>query len=172
MKKHFFALLILCMSMQGALAQEFPTLSTDESTVWYLIQFVNGGKAITATTPDAEISVGAAVGNDAQLWKVTGNSTEGYQFTNKKGYMLYVSSAALNEKLKSSASAAGVNRFTITASGEGYEVHPWGNSNISINLWGGPNDNRGAGLWNNGDQNNPVKFVDATVFEKMGGVLH
>lgn len=170
MKKHFFALLILCMSMQGALAQEFPTLSTDESTVWYLIQFVNGGKAITATTPDAEISVGAAVGNDAQLWKVTGNSTDGYQFTNKKGYMLYVSSAALNEKLKSSASAAGVNRFTITASGEGYEVHPWGNSSISINLWGGPNDNRGAGLWNNGDQNNPVKFVDATVFENMGKI--
>ena len=167
MKKHFLALLCFGMSMLGALAQGFPTVSTDDHAVWYLIQFVNGGKAITADTPDAEISVGAAVGNEAQLWKVTGNGTEGYQFVNKKGYTLYVSSAAVNEKVKASATAQGVSRFTITEAGEGYEVHPKGNSGISINLWGGPNDNRGAGLWNNGDQNNPVKFVDATAVENM-----
>ena len=167
MKKHFLALLCFGMSMLGALAQGFPTVSTDDHAVWYLIQFVNGGKAITADTPDAEISVGAAVGNEAQLWKVTGNGTEGYQFVNKKGYTLYVSSAAVNEKVKASATASGVSRFTITEAGEGYEVHPKGNSGISINLWGGPNDNRGAGLWNNGDQNNPVKFVDATAVENM-----
>ena len=167
MKKHFLALLCFGMSMLGALAQGFPTVSTDDHAVWYLIQFVSGGKAITADTPDAEISVGAAVGNEAQLWKVTGNGTEGYQFVNKKGYTLYVSSAAVNEKVKASATASGVNRFTITEAGEGYEVHPKGNSGISINLWGGPNDNRGAGLWNNGDQNNPVKFVDATAVENM-----
>ena len=73
----------------------------------------------------------------------------------------------VNEKVKASATAQGVSRFTITAVGDGYEVHPKGNSGISINLWGGPNDNRGAGLWNNGDQNNPVKFVDATAVENM-----
>ena len=124
MKKHFLALLCFGMSMLGALAQGFPTVSTDDHAVWYLIQFVNGGKAITADTPDAEISVGAAVGNEAQLWKVTGNGTEGYQFVNKKGYTLYVSSAAVNEKVKASATASGVSRFTITEAGEGYEVHP------------------------------------------------
>ena len=170
MKKQLLLALALVASMSGALAQGFPTISTDENTVWYLIQFMNGGKAITAATPDAEISVGPAVGSDAQLWKVTGNDTDGYQFTNKKGYMLYVSSAALNEKVKSSASATGVNRFTITTSGEGYEVHPVGKADVAMNLWGGPSDNRGAGLWNNGDQNNPVKFVDATVFENLGKI--
>ena len=168
MKRHFLSLLCFGMSMLGALAQGFPTVSTAENTVWYLIQFVNGGKAITAATPDEEISVGAAVGSADQLWKVTGNGSDGYQFTNKKGYTLYVSTAALNEKLKSSASATGVSRFTITPSGEGYELHPKGNDGISLNLWGGPNDNRGAGLWNNGDPNNPVKFVDASALEAAG----
>lgn len=170
MKKHLLTLLCFGMSMVGALAQGFPTISTGEDASWYLIQFVNGGKAITAETPDAEISVGAATGSDAQLWKVTGNEADGYQFTNKKGYTLYVSSAALNEKVKSSAAATGVSRFTITTVDGGYEVHPKGNTGVSINLWGGPNDNRGAGLWNNGDQNNPVKFVDASVFENLGKI--
>ena len=168
MKRHFLSLLCFGMSMLGAIAQGFPTVSTAENTVWYLIQFVNGGKAITAATPDEEISVGAAVGGADQLWTVTGNGSDGYQFTNKKGYTLYVSKAALNEKLKSSASATGVSRFTITPSGEGYELHPKGNDGISLNLWGGPNDNRGAGLWNNGDPNNPVKFVDASALEAAG----
>ena len=159
MKKKFF-LTALCfgMSMMGTLAQSFPTISTDENTRWYLIQFVNGGKVIIADTPDTEITVGAATGGDSQLWKVTGNETDGYQFTNKKGYVLYVSSATKNEKLKSSATVSGVNRFTIVKGTNGYEVHPKGNANISINLWGGPNDNRGAGLWDNGDPNNPVNF--------------
>ncbi len=170
MKKSLLALLCFGMSAVSVSAQGFPTISTDGNTVWYLIQFVNGGKTIIANTPDAEITVGAATGADTQLWKVTGNGTDGYQFTNKRGYTLFVSSAAKNEKVKSSASPAGVSRFTITEKGEGYEVHPVGNTSIALNLWGGPSDNRGAGLWNNGDQNNPVKFVNASAFEHLGKI--
>ena len=170
MKKYLLALLCFGMSTMGVLAQGFPTISEGENATWYLIQFVNGGKAIIAETPDAEIAVGAATGADAQLWKVTGSEADGYRFTNKKGYTLFVSSAAVNEKVKSSASPAGVSRFTITASGDGYEVHPVGNADIAVNLWGGPNDNRGAGLWNNNDVNNPVKFVEASVFENLGKI--
>ena len=36
-----------------------------------------------------------------------------------------------------------------------------------MNLWGGPNENRGVGLWDNNDQNNPVTFVDASTLDNM-----
>ena len=94
MKRHLVAMFALVACALGALAQGFPTVSTAENTAWYLIQFVNGGSAITAETSGAEVTTSVAVGSDAQLWKVTGTEAEGYQLTNKKGYVLYVGSAA------------------------------------------------------------------------------
>ena len=165
MKRHFLAMFALVACAMGALAQSFPTVSTAERTVWYLIQFANGGNAITAETSGAEITTSAAVGNDAQLWKVTGDAS-GYQLTNKKGYTLYVASAAKNQKVHASSSASGVSKFTIAAINGGYEIRPVGNADISMNLWGGPSENRGVGLWDNGDQNNKVNFVDASIIEQ------
>ena len=171
MKRHLLALLCFGMSMLGALAQGFPTVSTDENTVWYLIQFINGGNAITAENAGANVTTSSAVGNDAQLWKVVGNDADGYQLTNKKGYTLYVNSAAKNEMVKAAATASGVSKFKLSASSEGsYELCPVGNSSVAMNLWGGPSENRGVGLWSKGDQNNPVKFVDAKTFENLGKI--
>ena len=166
MKKRFFlALLCTGLSVMGALAQGFPTVSTPENTVWYLIQFVNGGNAITAETSGVNVTTSAAVGKPSQLWKVTGSGVDGYQLTNKKGYTLHVASAAKEQMVQASATASGVSTFAITANGDNYEIQPKGNTGISMNLWGGPSENRGVGLWDKGDQNNPVKFVDASALE-------
>ena len=53
MKRHFLMTLALVACAMGALAQSFPTVSTAERTVWYLIQFANGGNAITASAEAA-----------------------------------------------------------------------------------------------------------------------
>ena len=165
MKRFFLALLCTGLSVMGALAQGFPTVSTAENAVWYLIQFINGGNAITAETSGVNVTTSAAVGKPSQLWKVTGDATNGYQLTNKKGYTLHVASAAKNQMVQASATASGVSEFVLTANGSNYEIQPKGNTGISMNLWGGPNENRGVGLWDKGDQNNPVKFVDASALE-------
>ena len=165
MKRHLVAAFAFVACALGALAQGFPTVSTPENTVWYLIQFINGGNAITAETSGANVTTSAAVGKPSQLWKVTGDATNGYQLTNKKGYTLHVASAAKNQMVQASATASGVSKFAITANGSNYEIQPKGNTGISMNLWGGPNENRGVGLWDKGDQNNPVKFVDASALE-------
>ena len=167
MKRIFSTLLGLMMTMSALLAQGFPETSTADNPRWYLIQFMNGGNALTAATPDANITTTSATGGDEQQWMVSGDET-GYTLTNKKGYTLYVNAAAKNEMVKASANPTGVSKFTITASGSGYELHPVGNANISMNLWGGPNENRGVGLWDNNDQNNTVTFADASVLENMG----
>ena len=168
MKRHFLSLLCFGMSMLGALAQGFPTVSTAENTVWYLIQFVNGGNAITAEASGANVTTSAAVGKASQLWKVTGSEADGYQLTNKKGYTLHVASAAKEQMVQASATASGVSKFAITANGSNFEIQPKSNTGISMNLWGGPNENRGVGLWDKGDKNNPVTFVDASALEAAG----
>jgi N-acetyl-beta-hexosaminidase len=106
------------------------------------------------------------------MWKITGNATEGYQFTNKEGLTLYVNSAAKNEMVHASANVAGkVAKFTITeTSNNAFEIHPKGNSNIAMNLWGGPAENRGVGLWDNADQNNPVTFNEVNAADDFNRI--
>lgn len=177
MKKLFSAILLLCAGFASLCAQGFPTISDGENTKWYIIQFMNGGKAIASTSDGAEAKVAMATGSEEEQWKITGNDTDGYRFTNKKGYTLYVNSANLNEKVRNTtAGSEGVCDFFITptpynAYSGAYEIKPKGNTGISMNLWGGPSDNRGVGLWNSSnDPNNPVMFVDAATFEELGKI--
>ena len=175
MRKHFISLLCMILASAYAMAQDFPTVSTDEETKWYLIQFMNGGNALTAETDGANITTSTGKGSDAQLWKITGSKTQGYVLTNKKGYTLSVASSEKNQMVRAQSSASGSYKFAIntsTASGysDGYEIQPSGNTAISMNLWGGPAENRGVGLWDKGDKNNAVQFVDAETFERLGKI--
>ncbi|MBR3615988.1 MAG: family 20 glycosylhydrolase [Bacteroidaceae bacterium] len=174
MKRLLLLLSCLVTGIYSATAQGFPTISTDKETKWYLIQFMNGGNAITAESAGAQITTATATGSDAQLWSITGDATNGYTFTNKKGNILYVSSAAKNQMVKAATSETGVSKFFIntTTNGtySGYEIQPKGNTSVSMNLWGGPSENRGVGLWDKGDQNNPVQFVEYSVFENLGNI--
>ena len=164
----------LFVTVAGLFAQGFPTISTDENTQWYLIKFMNGGNALTAKA-DGQIATSAVTGEGSQQWKITGDETDGYTFTNKKGLVLYVDAAEKENMVKAAFTASGVSKFSITTTGndqysEGYEIHPKGNSEISMNLWGGPKENRGVGLWNKNDQNNPVQFTPASSIEKLDKV--
>ncbi|MBQ2778484.1 MAG: family 20 glycosylhydrolase [Bacteroidaceae bacterium] len=163
MKKAFLYLVSLFCAASLS-AQEFPTISTDGNDVWYLIQFMNGGETFAASSDGAQIATASATAADEQQWKITGNATDGYSFTNKKGYTLYVPSAAKNQMVSAASSPKGVSRFHINATTNssypgGYEIQPVGNNSVSMNLWGGPGSNRGIGLWDKGDPNNPVTFT-------------
>ena len=170
MSKHFLTLLVtLFCGTLGAWADGKPQASTEGNEQWYLIQFMNGGNALTADTQGAEITTSAAVGNAAQLWKFTGDDASGYTITNKKGLTLYTPSGQKNNKVSASTSPSGVTRYKIvpTTNGSysgGYEIQPYNNATISMNLWGGPAENRGVGLWDKGDQNNAVSFTTEKAF--------
>lgn len=165
MYKHFLTLLAtLFLGALSAWAEGKPQASTEGNEHWYLVQFMNGGNALTAETEGAEITTAAAVGSEAQLWKFTGSDADGYVLTNKKGLTLYTSGGQKNNKVSASSKANGVTRYKIVAATHasyksGYELQPYNNASISMNLWGGPEENRGVGLWDKGDQNNAVEFV-------------
>ncbi len=166
-------LLALLSVVQGR-ADGLPTISTAENEVWYLIQFKNGGNAITATTSGNQVTTGAATGTDAQLWKVTGNASDGYSFTNKKGLTLHAPSSAKEAMVFASATASGVQKFKIVNTNYAdylgaFEIQPVGNTAVSMNLFGGPSENQGVGFWNT-DLNNPVYFTEASDFEVLGKI--
>ena len=45
-----------------------------------------------------------------------------------------------------------------------------GNSAVSMNLFGGPSENRGVGFWDAADPNNPVRFQSETEFKSLGSI--
>ena len=172
--KKLLLLVSLFVTMANLFAQGFPTISTDDSTKWYFIKFKNGGNALTARN-EGDITTGAVTGEGSQLWKITGNETDGYTFTNKKGLTLFVDAAKKENMVKASAKASGVSQFFIKTTENsqysgGYEIHPKGDTGISMNLWGGPKENRGVGLWDKKDQNNPVEFAEASTIVKLDKV--
>ncbi len=170
-------ILLAILAIFGCLqthADVLPTISTDGNEVWYLIQFKNGGNAITAESDGSQVTTSAATGADAQLWKVTG-SEGNYTFTNKKGLTLYAPASSKNTMVSAASTPGSVKTFSITTTGNttyagAFEIHPQGNSAVSMNLWGGPNENRGVGFWDAGDQNNPVSFTLAAEFEQLGKI--
>ncbi len=175
MQKKLTLLLLVLLGMVQGRAEGLPTVSTEGKEVWYLIQFMNGGNAITAATADAEVTTSGGLGSDEQVWKVTGNDSDGYTFTNKKGLTLYAPSSAKNTKVSAAATPSGVTKFNIVPTDNAnykgaYEIQPKGNSSVSMNLWGGPSENRGVGFWDKNDQNNPVSFVEAKSFEQLGKI--
>ena len=99
--KRLLIFMSLFVTVAGLFAQGFPTISTDENTQWYLIQFMNGGNALTAKA-DGQITTSAVTGEGSQQWKITGDETDGYTFTTKKGLVLYVDAAEKENMVKSS----------------------------------------------------------------------
>lgn len=177
MKRSISFLLTLVFTFIQGYSTNFPQISTDDNEVWYLIQFMNGGNAITASSNGAQISTSSAISSDEQLWKLTGDNTNGYTFTNKKGYILYVASAAKNQMVSASATpgSSSVTKFYINATTNasysgGYEIQPVGNTAVSMNIFGGPQENRGVGLWDKADQNNPVTFTSAAQVENQNNI--
>ena len=111
--KKLSILLLSLLCLVSLRAQEFPTISSEGNEVWYLIQFMNGGETFSANADGAQIATASATATDEQQWKITGNATDGYSFTNKKGYTLYVPSAAKNQMVSAATTPSGVSKFQI-----------------------------------------------------------
>ncbi len=166
---------VLCAMMVATTFVSASTINQWVEGEWYLIRFMNGGSVFAASTDGGEISVAKATASDEQLWKVEGDSELGYVLTNKLGLTLYVPSAEKEKKVHASSNPAGATRFLFTEPSNssyagGFEIQPLENASVAMNLWGGPGSNRGVGLWDKGDVNNPVRFTTQKEFLSMGKI--
>ena len=142
-------------------AQSMPEVSSGDVEYWYAIRFVSGAKCITATGV-GEVTTADFTGDDAQLWKITGNGGDaGFAFTNKKGLILSVEAAQREMLVNAEETEICVSRFAITQNGYGHwEIRPKENNSLAMNFWGGTGEK--VGLWDASpaDDNNYVEFVE------------
>ncbi len=160
MKKLLLSLcgaVLMMLGLSNVSAQTMPTISTDGAEVWYYIQFKNGKGVLQDMGSGADVlTKNAAKDKAEQLWKVTGNDTDNYVFTNKLGRTLYVS-----EKLKAGTTAAKFKfaKTTNTTYAPAWILQRVGGAGF-LNQWGGAGIDKSIGEWNQtGDPNNPLEFV-------------
>jgi len=165
MKTRLFSLLgVWCLLWAHVCAAGFPTVSTGDDVTWYVVQFLNGGSALSATTDGGQVKTATLTGSDEQLWKVEGSASAGYTLTSKTGLKLYTGTTAKNGMFYAASAPAGNKLFSIGPTGladyaGGYEIHPASNTAISMNQWQGAGIGKFLGLWDKNDPNNPLQFV-------------
>ena len=169
--KHLFTAFLLFVTV-GMYAQSLPKVSSGDAEYWYAISFPyrGSGKGITAYEA-GEVTTAEITGDDAQLWKITGNETDGYTFTNKNGFILYVNAAGKNELVKAGTEEVVVSRFAITGENGNLEIRPKDNQNLSMNFWAGTGTR--VGLWDAepADANNYVEFIEVEQREVIDGLV-
>ena len=84
MIKRLLSFLLTIVATTTLYAGGLPEISTEENEVWYLIQFSEGGFVFDGNGNNAELKNENATGAEQQLWKFTGNETDGFKITNKK----------------------------------------------------------------------------------------
>ena len=160
MKKFYFCLLLglaLCV-VQAASAAGF-TVSTAENEVWYFLKFTRG-ELVVSSNGEGQICRSAAPRTrKAQLWKITGDATNGYVITNQLGLSLTYSGTTEGSNIIATANPTGNDRFAITASGDNYFITPLSNTGQGLNCWGGMSTGKDIRLYRTSDQNAPMNIV-------------
>lgn len=160
MKNNLFSLfLVLLFSVGLVQAQTAPVISTDQNTLWYYIQFKNGGGVLQDMGDGANLKTKAAVQSlNTQLWKVTASSTSGYYIiTNKEGRSITYSSSYF----KASSTVSAKMKFKATTNSTfapAWELQRYGSSNF-MNQFGGAGIDKQLGEWSFADPNNPLEFL-------------
>lgn len=165
MKKRIYS--ILCgwlLLLAQVCSAGFPVLSSGDEVTWYIVQFLNGGAALTASGDGSLVKTATLTGDDSQLWKVEGSAGEGYTLTSKTGLRLYTDTTAKNGNFYAASNPSQNTAFAIVATGladysGGYEIQPAANGAVSMNQWGGAGIGKNLGLWDKDDPNNPLRFV-------------
>ena len=173
-KKLLLFLLFFC-GISTLYASGLPQISTETDEYWYIIQFNNGGSVINAVKDNVNVTTEVMSADSAQLWKFEGNASSGYTITNKMGYVLCSANSSQNTMVKAAKIPSGTKKFKIVKTKHpdypnAFEILPLGNSNVSMNLFGGPTAHQGVGYWTNGspDANNCVSFISEKEFLNLG----
>lgn len=172
LKKTFLFFLTFwgCFTLKAA---TLPELSTPDQTVWYLIQFLNGGNVLEAQASGAKVRTAVATGSDAQLWKIEQAAENSYRLTSKTNLVLYVDQAAKNGMFYAGENVTANEQMRIVETGNasytgGFEIQPATNNAVSMNQFGGAGTGKDLGLWDKNDPNNPLKFVSLAEYESIG----
>ncbi len=141
-----------------------PQFSDANNEYWFMIRFANGDAHLASNGANDQ-AVTANIRNvSSQWWKFVGTD-DNFQLVNKDGrYVTIKSGTATNGQtgnLLHMVSEPDANGFSIIESTnanypETYEIVWNGASGKSFNQWGGAGAGKSIGVWDTGDNNNPL----------------
>lgn len=136
-----------------------PTFSTTEAETWYYIQFRNGGFTIADNGTGQNATVQLAQSTPSQLWKLVGAEGSFY-LQNQAGHYLTL----VNNRLTTTRTLP-TTRFTLVPSKNNAYFPAWeialvGSTSTTFNQWGGATAGNPIGMYNAGDNGNPLTFVE------------
>ena len=141
-----------------------PVFSNANNEHWFMIQFANGNAHLASNGANDQAVTANLRNVPSQWWKFVGTA-ENFQLVSKDGrYATIKSGTATNGQtgnLLHMVSNPDANGFSIVASTNTnypntYEIIWNGASGKSFNQWGGAGAGKSIGVWDTGDNNNPL----------------
>jgi len=168
MKKTLLLLILgIFASTLRLFAADLPKVSQGDNVTWYVLQFVQGSYAVTDQGEGAICLTGSFKNSDSQIWKIEGDATNGYTFTNKAGRKLYVDAASKSSGTSgffyAGASPASNDKFALVATADtaNWLIAPQANQEIFMNQYQGSKVGQKCGLWTGKDDaGSAIKFTE------------
>ena len=161
--KHLSAFFVAMMAfVMPITAQTWPTFSTDDAEVWYLVYFCNGKAALQDMGEDALIKTATPdLNNSNQLWKFVGTA-ENCEMVSKNGRHVYYNGS----RFAASTTKTGKVSVVTTTNGtysDAFEIRAEGSGTNGMNQWTGAGIDKEIGAYTAGDGGNPVMFREIPV---------
>ncbi len=165
MKKFYLLLLMVAAIIlpQTSSAAGF-TASTANNEVWYFLKFAQGELVVSSNGEGQVCRSASPRTRKSQLWKLTGDDTNGYQITNQLGLSLTYTGTAEGDTIKAVATPSANYLFAVAQSGNNFLITPKSNTGQGLNCWGGMNAGNAIRLYRSSDRNAPISLVADTVY--------
>lgn len=131
--------------------------SSEESPVWYQVQFKAGSSYIADQGDGNNLRTEAIGSDDKQYWQFIGTPENFYMKSRSGNYVYY----ANNLFTTSSTEKTGLFVAQSTTNGY-YEIGRVGSAK-TFNQWGGAGTDKELGEWDAGNTNNPLQFIEEAV---------
>ncbi len=131
--------------------------SSEESPVWYQVQFKAGSSYIADQGDGNNLRTEAIGSDDKQYWQFIGTPENFYMKSRSGNYVYYANSRFTT----SSTEKTGLFVAQSTTNGY-YEIGRIGSAK-TFNQWGGAGTGKELGEWDAGNTNNPLQFIEEAV---------
>ncbi|MBQ0049030.1 MAG: glycoside hydrolase N-terminal domain-containing protein [Bacteroidales bacterium] len=172
MKKFYALLSLLFVAVTSMWSQTLPEFSTADDPVYYNVQFV-GGNYINVPSEGAAFVTSADKSSDGSLWAFIGNSDDFVMRSKSGQYAMTKVGKATNGQdcpnmfhgTSSLDEAKHLKFYTVNGA---TEIGLATDNNMGMNSWGGTAAGMSIGMWNHGDKNNKLVFLEEGAKPELG----
>ena len=148
LKKLHLSLFVLFMALAAYAQNSLPEFSSEESPLWYYVQFKTGGNVLSDKGSGKNLQTATKAKTDTNQWQFIGTAEEMYMKSKNGNYIYYNGS-----KFAASTSSKTSLKIVKSSNGAGgWEIQRKSANGQSMNQWGGTAVGAELGEWSAGDE--------------------